>query len=215
MTFYFISGLGADERAFQKLTLPARWNIVHLNWLPILKNETLKSYTQRFAKLIDISKPFCIVGLSFGGIVAVELNKIVKPVKTILISSISSKEELPLSLRLLRFTGLNKLVPVWMHNKVYPFTYLYFGVKNTDEKEQLKKAIHAMPAAFLKWAINEIVNWKNKRRPPNMYHIHGDLDKVFPIEYIKPDFTVKHGRHFMIYRKADVISKVLINQLDQ
>ncbi len=210
MKIYFISGLGADERAFQKLVLPESWNIIHLNWIEAQNNDTLESYVIRFSKLIDTSEPFAFVGLSFGGIVSIELNKIIKPTKTIIISSITTKYELPLQYQLIATLNLHKLVPAFMLNQVYPFTNWYFGTKSKEERSLLKTIIHDTPPAFLKWAIHEIINWKNKIIPLNTFHIHGTQDKIFPISKIKPHFTVKKGGHFMVYSNADTVSKIII-----
>ncbi|MFM9839801.1 MAG: alpha/beta hydrolase [Cyclobacteriaceae bacterium] len=213
MIIYFISGLGADERAFQKLSLPTNWTIKHLKWIDVAPNETLKSYVLKFSKLIDASEEFSLVGLSFGGIMATELNKILQPKTTILISSISTKYELPVLYRLVSFLRLNKLVPTVLLNKAFPFTHWYFGTKTKEEKILLEKIIHDTPPLFLKWAINEILHWKNTERPTNVFHIHGTKDRIFPISNLKIDFKFKEGGHFMVYSKADEISKILIERL--
>ena len=43
MKVYFISGLGADEKAFQLLQLPGV-EPVHLNWMPPLKKESIDCF---------------------------------------------------------------------------------------------------------------------------------------------------------------------------
>jgi pimeloyl-ACP methyl ester carboxylesterase len=213
MTVYFISGLGADERAFQKLSLPTEWAIKHLKWIDVAPNDTLESYVLKFSKLIDNSKEFVLVGLSFGGIITTELSKILLPKTTILISSISTKYELPVLYRLVSVLRLNELVPASLLNKVFPFTHWYFSTKTKEEKILLEQIIHDTPPLFLKWAINEILHWKNEERPTNIFHIHGTKDKIFPISNLKVDFKIENGGHFMVYSKADEVSKVLIERL--
>jgi hypothetical protein len=213
MIVYFISGLGADERAFQKLVLPAEWTIKHLKWLDIAPNETLESYVLKFSKSIDTSKEFALVGLSFGGIMATELNKILSSKTTVLISSISTKYELPALYRLVGILRLNRFVPTYLLNKVYPFTHWYFGTKTKEEKILLEQIIHDTPPLFLKWAINEIMNWKNDTTPPNVFRIHGAEDKIFPISKLKIDSRIERGGHFIVYSNAKEISKILIDIL--
>lgn len=41
MNLYFISGLGADERVFQKLTLPEQYKIHHIKWPELAEKESL------------------------------------------------------------------------------------------------------------------------------------------------------------------------------
>ncbi|MBL3657687.1 hypothetical protein [Fulvivirga sediminis] len=108
MKIYAISGLGADERAFYKLQL--QYPIVHLPWKTPLLGDSLRTYAQRFVNDIDDSKPFALLGLSFGGMVVVEIGKILKPEKTIIISSAPTKNELPNSLRIIGRLGLTKLM---------------------------------------------------------------------------------------------------------
>ena len=213
MKIYFISGLGADERAFQKLAFPASWSISHLQWIEAAQGESLESYVIRFSKLIDSSRPFALVGLSFGGIVSIELNKIIRPTKTILLSSIKTKDELPFSYRIVARLNLHKVVPSFLLNKVYPFTDWYFGTNSTQEKALLREIIHETPAPFLKWAIHEIINWKNQTIPENTFHIHGTSDRIFPISHLKVDARIMDGGHFMVYSKAEEVNKAIINSL--
>ncbi len=215
MTVYFISGLGADKRAFQKLVLPQNWNIQHLEWITPLQNESLASYCKRFSKYIDTKQNFILVGLSFGGIVAVELNKIVQPKLTILISSIATKQELPLDFKLFGKLKFDKIIPEFLLNKVYLFTYWYFGVKAKEEKRLLKQIITDTSASFLKWSIHEILNWKNTERPPGLIHIHGTNDHIFSINKTKADIKIAGGGHLMVYDKAEIISKILIKKITE
>ena len=67
MNVYFISGLGADRRAFEKINLPERFSIHHLDWIQHNQGESLNDYAKRLAATIDTTQPFAIVGLSMGG----------------------------------------------------------------------------------------------------------------------------------------------------
>ena len=213
MNLYFISGLGADERVFKKLTLPEQYKINHIKWPELSQNETLHSYCVKISALIDSSEPFSLIGLSFGGIVATEISKFLQPQATIIISSISSRNGLPIHYKICGWLRLNKLVPAFAMNKVYPFTYWYFGVTEPADKKLLKEVIHDTPTQFLKWAINEILHWKNGIRPDNLYHIHGTNDKLFPFSITKADKAVENGGHLMVYTNADSVSNLIRNHL--
>jgi pimeloyl-ACP methyl ester carboxylesterase len=71
MNAYFISGLGADKRIFSKLKLNEKINIIHIDWITHNKNESLAAYAERLSNVIDITQPFALVGVSFGGMIAV------------------------------------------------------------------------------------------------------------------------------------------------
>ena len=215
MNLYFISGLGADDRAFDQLVFPDSWRITHLEWIPVQKNETLQSYARKFALRIDTNEPFTLIGLSFGGIMAIEINQIIKAQNLILISSIVTKNELPPFMKFVKFTRINRIIPASWFNMVFPFTYWYFGVKKEEDKKLLDQFIRNSPASFIKWAIHQIIHWKNHERPKNLYHIHGINDKVFPCQYVQADCLVNRGGHLMIRDDATSINKAIMNHLEQ
>ena len=95
MKAYFISGLGADKTIFRNIRIPASIEPVYIEWIEAKKNETLASYAHRISACIDTTEPFILVGLSFGGMIAVEISKLYKPYKLILISSIPGIQDLP------------------------------------------------------------------------------------------------------------------------
>lgn len=209
MKVYFISGLGADERVFQKLKLPPRFIVAHIKWPVILKEETLESYALKIAEQINTKEPFIILGLSFGGMMAVELSKHIHPEKIILLSSISVYTEMPLLYRIAGKLGIIHIIPSFLLNKIYPFTYWFFGTDNKEEKKMLKQIIHDTDPLFLKWALREIINWQNIKRPENIVHIHGSADKVFPVRNVDADIIVNGGGHFMVYDKAEELNEIL------
>jgi len=213
VNLYFISGLGADERVFQKLTLPEQCKINHIKWPELSVNETLDSYCHKISEMIDTSQEFRLIGLSFGGIVATEISKFLKPKTTIIISSISTRYELPFYYKICGILGLNNWVPAFAMNKVYPFTYWYFGVTEPADKKILKQVIKDTSPKFLKWAINEILNWKNEIRPDNLFHIHGTNDKIFPFTQTKADKAVVNGGHLMVYTNANIVSDLIVARL--
>ncbi len=86
MNLYFISGLGADKRVFEKLVLPEIFTIRISNGCG-RKKRSLEHYCRRLSEQIDTSGSFSLVGLSFGGVIATEMSKFLRPVQTVLISS--------------------------------------------------------------------------------------------------------------------------------
>ncbi|WP_052598384.1 alpha/beta hydrolase [Aureispira sp. CCB-QB1] len=70
---YCISGLGADKRVFAALKLP-EIELVHIAWLSPSIDDTMGSYAKKLLPQIDTSTSVTILGLSFGGMLAVELG---------------------------------------------------------------------------------------------------------------------------------------------
>lgn len=111
MTLYFFSGLGADERAFEKIVIPERWKVVHIKWFEPQKDDTLSTYCYKIGEQIKKHKDYSFIGLSFGGVVAVELSKILTPKHLILISSVSNRKELSFEYKCLRKIKLYRIIP--------------------------------------------------------------------------------------------------------
>src|ERR1044071_2262482 len=107
MKVYFISGLAADERVFRHINLPEQYEAVHLAWLAPLPHESLPHYARRFSGRINGDEKFCLIGLSFGGMIAVEIARILRPEKLILISSISCPAHLPSYYKIAGFLRLH------------------------------------------------------------------------------------------------------------
>ena len=63
MKAYFISGLGADKKAFQKIKLPAGYEPVYLDWITPEKDESLTNYARRFSSLIKNNYAIILIGL--------------------------------------------------------------------------------------------------------------------------------------------------------
>ena len=138
MTAYFISGLGADRRVFGRLKLPPNFIIRHIEWIEPLKNESLFEYSKRLSDQMPEKKDFILVGLSFGGLVAIEINKILPAKKIILISSISNKNELSLRYRLLNLLKLHKIIPAFVLKSPMTIIYWFFNAKQRAERKLLK-----------------------------------------------------------------------------
>jgi hypothetical protein len=213
LTVYFISGLGADERVFEKLKLLENITIKHVLWIEPLKNESLQNYCKRLAEQIDTSDEFVIIGMSFGGLAAVELSKIIHPKRIIIISTVATKKEFPLQFKLLRFSKLYKLITVSLLKIPMPVLYWFFGVETKYEKHLLQSFIKTVSKNYLSWSIHEVLNWKNEQRPANTFHIHGTADRIFPWKRTHADAIVKGGGHLMVHNRAEEISRIIMEYL--
>jgi len=213
ITIYFLSGLGADSRAFKYLTFPETVKTVFVDWLVPEKNEPIANYAKRIAGKIDDSKPFALVGLSFGGMLATEVTAFVRPQKIILISSAARRQELPLYFKWAGTLRLNKLIPKRTIHKSNIFTNWLFSISAKRDKFLLQEILTASNPSFSKWAVNEIVNWKKLTKDEDIIRIHGNKDKVLPIINFKPDYLIKGGGHFMVVNRAQEISQIIADEI--
>lgn len=209
MNVYCIPGLAADESVFDKIVFPKGFNKICLRWKEPEKKESLEHYAMRLAEDIDQTEPFVLVGLSFGGMISTVLTPIVKPVKTILISSVTGRKELPWYFRTTGKMNLNALIHMKTVIKAAPFASEIFGAKTEEDKTQFKRMLSNSSVNLVQWSINEIVKWQNKDKPDGIVQIHGDRDLVLPHKYTHPDYLVHGGNHFMIMNQATDINKIL------
>jgi len=212
-SIYLISGLGADRRAFRKLVFPAEFTCVYLDWIEPIQNDSMESYAARLAMGIDASTPFYLIGLSFGGMLAIEIAKKLKPIHTFLISSTRIYTELPWYYKVAGGLRLQKIVPLSLIKSGNSIGLQFLGGKTPDEKLLLKQLLVDSDPRFIKWALNSIVTWRNAARPENVTHIHGSSDHILPIRYNKPDFRINGGSHFMVYANAEEIMKIIMAKI--
>ena len=83
---YLLPGMTRDDRIFDRL-VPLLPNASVVNWFDPHMDESLASYVRRLAATLT-STPCFVAGVSFGGIVALEVSRIVRPRACFLISSI-------------------------------------------------------------------------------------------------------------------------------
>lgn len=209
MDVYLISGLGADRTVFRNLTFSEGVNIHYLDWIIPNAKESLRAYALRLAEGIDTSRTFCIIGLSFGGMLATEIASVFKPHRTILISSILSKYGLPWYYRIVSKIRINKLIPAIKPNGVPRFISSFFGVETKDEGLFFNQLMKRTDPHFSKWAIDSILTWDRIESPPGIVRIHGGKDRVLPIRDAKVDYMIPDGSHFMIFNRAESISEIL------
>lgn len=213
INLYFLSGLGADKRIFSKLNLDKKFSVKYIEWIRPLKKESINHYAGRLASQIDTTKPFKLVGLSFGGIIASELSYITHPEQIIIISSTATG--IPISrfyrglLKVLMFSPF--AAPIL--KSANSMTYKYFGADTPELKSLLKSILHDTDSKVLKWALIQMSSWNRKTKAPNLYHIHGTADKLIPIKLVHPDAVIKGGGHLMVFSQHQEISALLNQEL--
>ena len=161
MKLYCISGLGIDQTPFEFLDIKPEYKLIYIDWIKPKKKESLPDYAIRLAEVIDDSEPFSLVGLSFGGMISIEIAKVKKPQHLILISSIPSPAQMP---KLYKFGKLIKVYywfPFeWVKNNV-KLTNKLFGIKGKAHQRVMHNVMEKTDAQFLRWAIRAILTWKN------------------------------------------------------
>ena len=209
MKIFAISGLGADQRIFEYLTL--EYDLIPVEWIKPNPKEPIIEYSKRLIKKYKIGEheTFGILGVSFGGLIATEISKLVTPKFTILISSVATRNELS---GILKFIGRLKLIevlPAKLLNPPKPVAYYMFGTQN---KALLNAILDATDLNFTKWALSELVTWKNETQLHNLIKICGTEDKLLPAKGDNA-ILIEKGQHFMIVDCAKEISDIINSTL--
>ncbi|WP_162427325.1 alpha/beta hydrolase [Pontibacter pudoricolor] len=211
---YFISGLGADWRMFQFLKLPEFLPQQQVAWIaPQDENESLASYTRRLSEQITDPEPI-LVGLSFGGLVAIELSKLVQPKVTIIISSLATRHNLPWYYRQLGKTRLQKWLPFPVMKAIYPVAPFFFGAHTEPERRLLKEVILEIDEKFLRWALSRLLDWDQQETIPGLIQIHGTSDLILPFRDRPGIISIPKGEHLMVMHLSDEISVILSKILE-
>jgi len=204
---YCISGFGADERVFSKLNFAD--NEVHfIRWYEPLKNETIEAYAKRMTAQIHHKDPL-LFGLSFGGIMCIEIAKVISTGKVIIISSIKSLHEMPLWIKLTGKLQLDKIVPLKTFKLIEPIENYNLGIENKEELNLVREYRKSIGQQYTNWATHQILNWKNEWQPGELIHIHGGKDHIFPLKNIKADYVIPDGGHFMIMNRSQKVNSIL------
>jgi pimeloyl-ACP methyl ester carboxylesterase len=207
---YLISGLGADSRLFKNIKLHADCEIILVDWHIPASGDTLTTYAQSIVKQYNIQNNSTVVGVSLGGMISVEIAKQVNLDNVILISSIKTDSEAPWYFKFFRNLPVYKAIPGKLMTHVGFLVKPMFGNMAPNDLALFKSMLRNSSPIFLKWAMQAVLYWKNDVKIPNLYHIIGDKDLVFPHQNIKnPTAVIKGGTHIMVFDKANEINTLL------
>ena len=207
--FYLIPGLGADERVFQFLRLRGETHVV--KWLsPQNPAEPLVHYATRLAMAVPKDQACWLVGVSFGGVLALEVAQLRPLARVVLISSFVAPNELPWPGQLARATGVHHLLPSQLLPLMPRVAQWFFGVSNGRDYQLLRQILKDTDPSFTRWAIMQLVCWPGRPATP-VIRIHGTDDRLLPKGASRSKYQLPGG-HLIIINRAAEISRIL-NQL--
>ena len=212
---YLFPGQGADERLFKHLELPSGYDTVNISYPVPDKHETMAMFASRFIEKIDPSTPYILLGVSIGGMICTELSDTISPLKTILISSAKSTQELPDRYTINQHIHLNRIIPKGMTKGGARMLQGIVEPDRKHDKETFVEMLKAKDPLYLKRTVDMIVNWERSSWSEKIVHIHGDKDHTIPIKNIKYDYLVEKGSHMMMITRAAEINQIIAGILNQ
>lgn len=210
---YFISGLGADHRAFDRIKLDG-YDYTHLPWLVPSWKDDIHSYARKLAEPIMKHENPIVIGLSLGGMLATEMTNFIPNLRVILVSSIKSSRERSNLLRLGRSFPIQRLMPPkLMQNMTFFYRVANRKKLNKDDMHHMLGMFKDQDDKFLRWAIFHAPKWRGSGDESRITHIHGTADRMFPIKRIQNAIKVEGGSHMMVYSKGEEVTKLILEEL--
>lgn len=210
---YLIPGQGADCRLFAKLEIDTvKYKPICLSYTAPNDQADMQSFAKDFLIKIDTTQPFYLIGVSLGGMIATEIAHMVKPLKTIIISSAKNKYELPARYRFQNSVPIYRLFPPRLLKKG---ALLLQPIVEPDRKKYKSTFVDMLSSktpAYFKSTIKLIVTWERTVCTAPITHIHGENDHTIPIRNVSSPIIVKEGSHMMTLTASSQISK-LLNEL--
>ena len=205
---YLIPGLGADCRIYNNIDFHDH-EVTCVDWIEPHKTDTLTTYAQKLIYQYHIKQNSIVIGNSLGGMIAIEIAKIIPVAQVVQISSIKTIDEAPWYFSLLRVIPFYKPIPGKVFARLEFLIKPFFGHMNEADNWLFADMLKKSSPVFLKWAMNATLKWDNKVIPKNVVQIIGDKDLVFSYKRIKGAIIVIGGTHIMIFERAKEVTQIL------
>lgn len=210
---YLIPGQGADGRLFQNIHI-SHHDTVILTYLIPEKGEQMAAYAHRMAAQIDTTRPYAIVGVSLGGMLAVEMKDFLNPEEVIIIASAKCQENIPNLYKFFRNFPLHRVLGGRFYKFGTRFMQPFYEPMTKENQQIFRSMLKQKDPKFMKRAVRCIVEWENDLCSNEVIHIHGTEDRTLPHKTANPDITVENGTHMMTLARGQEISN-LLNQYIQ
>jgi pimeloyl-ACP methyl ester carboxylesterase len=204
---YAIPGLGMSPRIFERLALtcgPLR----PVHWIePHDEAESLAHYGLRLSEQIAAGEgPITLIGMSFGGMMAVQLARMLPVERVILISTLKTHHEKPAWLRLMQQVPLYQLNRRWGRQRTLRYWAPLFGIDSPEHQAFCTPMFAQYSDTYWRWAVRQIVEWESTGPTVDYLHLHGDEDRIFPATDIFDYQRIEQGDHFMVYKQPGLLS---------
>ncbi len=211
----FLPGIGGNSLLFEKQK-PEFPQARVPEWLEPYPNETLKAYVTRWSP--DWATGGILVGMSFGGMVALELARQFPVRAVVLISSLWDKSVISRQFAILE--RLSRTVP----NSVVRPVIRSFGPGSVrrrnrlsaEDEKLMRQMANDLDLDFARWACRAVASWEGAldlvERPSfKLSAVHGAKDPVLYLPKPVPSWVqvVQEGRHLLPYSHPEVVNEVI------
>jgi pimeloyl-ACP methyl ester carboxylesterase len=209
INYYLIPGMGADKRLFQHFNL-TNGKVHHLDWIPHGGSKNLAEYATLMAERITTEKNV-VVGSSMGGMVTVEIAKIIQPKGAVLVSAPSGRHEFPQVLKNLNALRLHRALTPKLVLRISTLADLFMGFKTDEQRAMFYDMLRGNGEDFLHFAISAVLEWKNTT-PPGVPFIQilGTHDRLFKQHKIPNAIMLEGSGHFTAFERGKEVSEIIV-----
>jgi pimeloyl-ACP methyl ester carboxylesterase len=199
------AGMRPSEHVFadQQAAIPG---LRVVPWIPPQRRESLGAYARRLAELLEDERPAFVGGISFGGIIALEVAALLPIRACFLISSVVSPCEMPPWMRAARWC-----LPAggdWLLKGAGHIAKRWPRIRRSAATARISK-FAGEGGDWYRWASAAVLRWQ-----PNpaiaalkIHRIHGQLDRTFPSRYVRCPAIVAGGGHVLPVTHPELIAE--------
>lgn len=216
MRFLLITGFGLDKRAFAPLRLPEdRFALFDL--IPALPDESLRDYALRMAKAMGAGPDDVVGGISFGGMLALEIAKALETRAVLLIASATHPRYI--RKRFLLWSHLVPYAPDVLIRRVFaliPAVLSWQRMLSPPGQALLTDIMTRFPMDLLRSLPPKMRKWEGCPPAVPLRQIHSEGDWVIRLNGSPPDLTVVKGRnHLLTVSHPEAVRKFLMDAYEE
>jgi pimeloyl-ACP methyl ester carboxylesterase len=213
-------GLGADPRMFAAQQSAFGDDLECPDWLAPGPDETFDDYACRWAQQLEAKpgddRPLFLGGVSFGGMVAMQIAQHLSPTAVILIGSCRSRNAKPPRWQVARRVG--DLIPDWMLGR-RTLAAAALWVSLLDQLDGPHRSLLMSMAGdsepeLIRWSGHACADWGFDPADvpgfPPIHQIHGRLDAIIPLHHGDPDHVIPDGRHIILFSHRQTVNRYIM-----
>ena len=206
---YLLPGFALDPEIFSKLEISG--NLHLMSWLEPQQDEKLENYAQRIIANYKIpsGENTVLIGHSFGGMVVQTIASLLEVETVILLASVKSAEEKPLSFKMIPALPYQRWFSKAMVTQSVGIWGRFHGYNTPEKVAAFQDMVNNKSDYYMQWSLQQILDWDTPKFSANLVHLHGDQDKTFFINRIKEPIIIPGGHHLLPLQKPKEVSKII------
>ena len=210
------SGLGVGGELFIPQR-PISARVETPTWIDPIEAESIRQYALRMAETIEPGDDLFVGGVSFGGMIALEVAQTLQARGVFLSSSGYSYRQIALPIRMIGHAV--GAAPIPLLRAALTGAGLLVRVVGRPNRRQRNLVLSLVPKANLKltrWGGPAIMNWEFRGTLPCPVHqVHGEIDRVVPRANVDPDLTIEGGGHIINVTHAQQVNTFITRHLGE